>query len=178
MSYKIGCLRYNQTELTWGQDKRLWKLILALAPKADPEEDLSQQNWPALVAKYDLLGEFWGIILQPANWFWRVVWLFSRLTVIPGMLRSRKSLRWINCNRLPHSQLERMWQDFFLQNKRFINLLQSIGDSFSLIATTALKDAVQSKTTPSGSPASTPKPPSSKKKSKRSNTTPAAGTSH
>ena len=61
--YKIGQVAYEQTELTWAQDKKLSEMIIKLSKLAGGEDAITLADLPKLLTRHDLLGEFWGNIL-------------------------------------------------------------------------------------------------------------------
>jgi hypothetical protein len=62
--YKIGRVKYTQDELTWRQDKILINLYDKLISLSQSNEDLTLLQLQKLLTKYDLLGEFFAIILK------------------------------------------------------------------------------------------------------------------
>ena len=55
-NYKIGHLKFTQTELTWGKDKQLLKIYSDLSAKNPfKDEELKLVDIPILVEKYGLI---------------------------------------------------------------------------------------------------------------------------
>jgi len=129
--YKIGKSRYLQTELTWAQDKALSQLIIKLSKKLTGDNPLTMKELPKMLAKHDLLGEFWGIVLTRkicAGYFLDLPARIWRL------IRLKQSWRFVDLGGVTNTMLIQMFDDFFLINKAFMKKLSSLGNGFGLIA--------------------------------------------
>jgi hypothetical protein len=135
--YRIGKITYYQTELTWGQDKRIMELLNRASGKFNGSDQLKVSAKTAfeLLSKYDLLGEFWGIVLIPDKplpyYFHRCKFLLGRL-----LKNKRGSLREIDLSDAPNSLIKEMFDDFFLLNKLLMKKLSGLNSVLDLIAKT------------------------------------------
>lgn len=129
---------YEISELTWGQDKELTRLIIRLSERAG-EEDITLNDLPPLLIKQDLLAEFWGIVLQPQ--YWNPLYWWSRIKMLPKVVTGKRSLRAVEVDHLTNSEMARMFEDFFLKNRSFLTKLKNFGDAFSLIAKVLTEDS-------------------------------------
>lgn len=168
--YKIGHIKYYQSELLWGEKKRLIQLFDRMRKRINPQEELKLESAFDLAGKYDVLSLFAGIILKYKNPLWEV-WF-----TIVNFIRFRP--RWYkSMNKLSDKQLKEIKEDFFFLNSDAMNLLRNLGTAFSLIANQAMKSTTINR---SGSKTSTragkPNPKADYLRRKQSNTTPLAET--
>jgi hypothetical protein len=129
-SYKIGRITYTLSELTYGQDKALVCLYNSVKNSAFKNEELRLKDLPDLLAKYNLLDKFFGIILNPARNFF---FIFS-FKWIKYYFRGEICL-----DRATNTQIGDIFNDFFLLNKKFGNILKEYMNTLGLIANEAEK---------------------------------------
>jgi hypothetical protein len=140
MEYKIGGITYVQTELTWGQDKAILKLLNRASGKFDGKEQLnvSAKNAFELLSKYDLLGEFWGIVLQPKKSL--PYYLHRGKFYLLWIFRIRRgSPRQVDLSAASNSLIKEMFEDFFLLNKMLMKKLAGLNDVLNWIMNTMEK---------------------------------------
>ena len=142
--YKIGRVKYTQDELTWKQDKILISLYDKLISLSQSNEDLTLMQLQKLLTKYDLLGEFFAIILKPKISFYYLM-LKSRLIFKIIFQLKKGSLKQINIDAASNSLIAKIFEDFFLLNRTLIEKLTSLSDSLGLIAQTAKEKTKPSK---------------------------------
>jgi len=137
IKYTINRVEYEHRELTWGQDKKLIAMIKKVSGKVDGKETIAfnAKKLKGLVSKYDLLGDFWGLILHPRRDFW--YWAQQGVKLLQPW-RWRPGLwRWVNMAGVSNSMLEEMFDDFFLINKSLMKRLSGLSEVLSLIVTAA-----------------------------------------
>jgi len=133
--YNIGSVKFIHDELTWAQDKALTRLVLKLSNLAGGDESLSMKDLPPILAKHDLLGEFWGIILHRKfnpGWILELPWRIWRLISL------KQSWNFVNLDPVTNTQLGEMFNDFFLINRPFMKKLSTFGNALGLIAQTTM----------------------------------------
>ena len=134
-NYKIGGISYLQTELTWKNDKKLIALYGRVHSVAFKQEELRLKDLQPLLAKYNLLNHFFGIILRPQLSFRYIVsfkWASYRLGKI-------------SLDHATNSEIGQIFQDFFLLNRAFGTKLKEWANALGLIATEAEKMKVNKK---------------------------------
>ena len=141
-TYRIGKISFLHSELTWAQDKALVQLIMKISRIAGEDEALSMKDLPRVLAKHDLLGEFWGIVLQRKVNFWFYV---ENLRRIWRVLTFKQSWRFVNLDPVTNTQLGDMFDDFFLINKAFMKKLSTFGNALGLIAQTVISSSDEEK---------------------------------
>jgi len=129
IEYTIAGVKYYHEELTWGQDKALFKFLSRAAGSFSMDEEIGIQAKRAaeLLARYDLLGRFWFIVLTPVK-DWRYWWMRLRL----GFRRE------IDLSDAPNSMIGGMMEDFFTLNKALMKKLSSLNDALGFIARMAM----------------------------------------
>ena len=126
--YKIGNIIYYQTELTWEQDKKLIALAKKAQVKLNANDKLTIGEIPNLLQRHDLLAQFLSHVLIPkigisyiiARIFWACRGQFER----------------VNINKATNTQIEKIFNDFFLLNRMLIEKLSGLGELFTRIAET------------------------------------------
>lgn len=165
--YKIGHITYTHEELTWGQDKAILRLFHRAKRKANPDDNIDLNRIFELFARYDLLGIFLGIVLRVKNP------LLGVLRGLTNLIRLRP-YHFVDANKMHHSDLVQVQQDFFLLNSNAAHLLNALWNGLGLIAQTAMTPA-----SGSGKASTVPSVPTktrSASDAKQPNTTPAAAT--
>lgn len=129
IEYTIGGVKYYHEELTWGQDKALFRFLSRAAGNFSMDEEIGIQAKRAadLLARYDLLGRFWYIVLTPEK-NWRYWWMRLR----------RGFRREIDLSDVPNSMLGGMMEDFFSLNKALMKKLAGLNDALGFIAKMAM----------------------------------------
>ena len=138
--YKIGQVAYEQTELTWAQDKKLSEMIIKLSKLAGGEDAITLADLPKLLTRHDLLGEFWGNILT-RKFTW--ISLLTLPTRIWRLMIFKQSWSFVDLSQVTNSGLISMFDDFFLINKMFMKKLSTLGSALGLIAQTLMKEQEQ-----------------------------------
>jgi len=126
--YKIGWLKYAQTELTWGQSKALIRMYNSISDPVFKSEEIKISELRALLTKYNLLDRFFALILRPR---WNIYFVLS-LKWIGYFFFKRISL-----NKAANSQLGRIFSDFFLMNQNLIQKFEEFGNALGIIAQVA-----------------------------------------
>lgn len=128
--YKIGGIEYEQSELTWKQDKRLVGLYNKIQSAGGQNEELRLKDVQILLAKYNLINRFFGIILRPRISFkyvisfkWIEYYLFKTITLESAT----------------NSQIGQIFRDFFLLNQAFAMQLKDWANTLGLIASETAK---------------------------------------
>ena len=134
-------LPYRIKELTWGQDKALTRLVVKLSAKAG-ESEITLKDLPKLLVRHDLLAEFFGIILTPQ--YWNPGFYLTRVKAFFKWLAGRQSLRAVNVDHITNSEIEELFEDFFLRNKTFLTKLGNFGNALGLIAKTLMEEKKES----------------------------------
>ena len=142
--YKIGKVKYTQDELTWRQDKILIDLYDKLISLSQSNEDLTLMQLQKLLTKYDLLGEFFAIILKHKFSFAYIILRISLIFKVVFRIK-KGSLKQINIDAASNSLIAKIFEDFFLLNKPLITRLSSLGNSLDLIAKTVKEKTKSSK---------------------------------
>jgi len=128
-NYKIGHLKFTQTELTWGKDKQLLKIYSDLSAKNPfKDEELKLVDIPILVEKYGLIEKFMGIVLIPK---FNLFLLFS-----PLVLWNYYALGKIYIDQAANSLMKQVWTDFFFLNRDVVNKLMEFGGVLDLVSST------------------------------------------
>ncbi len=133
--YRIGKVPFLHTELTWAQDKALTRLILKISNLAGRDNAISMKDLPRLLARHDLLGEFWGIILRRK---FNLGWILELPHRIWRLVSFKQSWNFVNLDPVTNTQLGEMFDDFFLINRPFMKKLSSFGNALGLIAQAAM----------------------------------------
>jgi hypothetical protein len=168
--YKIGRIGFIHRELTWAQDKKLTGMIVKLSGKAGGDQ-ITLKHLPNILLKYDLMGEFWGIVLQRKINLWYFLELPRRFLRIFSL---KRSFKFVDLGGISNSGLGEMFTDFFSLNKAFMKKLSTYGNALGLIARMMIAEE-ESKRKPSTSK-SKPNPSKSPVKKKVSSSTPAEAT--
>ena len=128
-NYKIGHLKFTQTELTWGKDKQLLKIYSDLSAKNPfKDEELKLVDIPILVEKYGLIEKFMGIVLVPK---FNLFLLFS-----PFVLWNYYIMGKIYIDQAANSLMKQVWTDFFFLNRDVVNKLMEFGGVLDLVSST------------------------------------------
>lgn len=128
-TYKIGRLKFTQTELTWGKDKQLLKIYSDLSAKNPfKDEELKLVDIPILVEKYGLIEKFMGIVLIPK---FNLFLFFS-----PMVLWNYYILGKIYIDQAANSLMKQVWTDFFFLNRDVVNKLMEFGGVLDLVSST------------------------------------------
>lgn len=128
--YKIGGIVFEQTELTWKQDKQLVQLYNKVSSAAFKNEELKLKDLQPLLVRYNLLNHFFGIILRPR---------FSVRFLISFKWFKYYIFKQLNLDNATNSKIGQIFEDFFLLNQAFGNKLKELGKALGLIATEAGK---------------------------------------
>lgn len=171
-TYKIGRVTYSQEELTWGQDKKIVALYNKAMSKLSGNDNITLAAIPELLIKYDLIGEFFGIFLQPYK---NMAWYMDRLKFYFKWILGRRRGTWkqLNMDAAGNKQIEQMFDDFFLLNRKLIEKLSSLGNGLSMIAKTLKEnpEKIPSSNTSQTTESAKPKKKTKKQPPKRSNIT-------
>lgn len=139
--YKIGRATYIQRELTWKQDGQIMRMIGRAAGRFNANDILEIQAEKVItfLTRYNLLGEFFGIVLTPVKDVW---YYFDRgKTLALWALRIRRgSWRQISIDDAPNSLIGEMMEDFFLSNSSLMKKLSGLENSFASIAKMAMQE--------------------------------------
>ena len=127
-TYKIGWIKYIQSELTWGQSKKLIQMYNSITDSAFKSEEIKLMELRALLTKYNLLDRFFAVILRPR---WSVFYILS-LKWIPYLFFKKVSL-----NKAANSQVGQIFSDFFLMNQNLIQKFSEYGNALGMIAQVA-----------------------------------------
>jgi hypothetical protein len=160
--YTIGGVKYDHRELTWGQDKELIAMITKISVNVDGNETIAfnAKKLKSLVLKYDILGDFWGLVLIPQK-SWQY-WAAQGAKLLKPWRWRPGFWRWIDLSPVTNSDLEGMFEDFFLLNKKLMKRLSTLNNVLGLISQTAMAMAEEPKKSSFSTP---PKPPPSAPKS-------------
>jgi hypothetical protein len=158
-SYKIGNLTYYQTELTWEQDKKLIDLAKKAQVKLTANDKLTIGEIPGILSKHDLLSAFLSHVLKPKR---GISYLWDR---IKRALRG--NFERVSVNKATNTQIEKIFQDFFLLNRMLIERLSGVGELFSQIAGTGTEPKPKPTTAAKSSTTTISKEPKNTKTSKR-----------
>jgi len=131
-TYKIGGVTYTQSELTWGQDKKIMALAQKAQVKLSGKEEITFAAIPDILRKQDLLARFLSLVLKP-RFSPALIWMVLRNAL-------RGNFGRLNVDKATNSQIQKIFDDFFLLNKPLIEKLSSLGDLFSRIAQASAKD--------------------------------------
>jgi len=126
--YKIGWIKYAQTELTWGQSKTIVRMYNSISDPAFKSEEIKLRDLKSLLTKYNLLDQFFAIILRPR---WNVLFILSLKWI--GYLFFKK----ISLNKAANSQVGKIFSDFFLMNQNLIQKFKEYGNALGMIAQVA-----------------------------------------
>lgn len=132
--YLIGSLNWQQSELTWKQDRELWDLYIRLAEKA-PDESVDINEILELFTKHDLVADALNIILRPvkdARYYWhKFKNFFSRSPLLPAVADAT------------NSTIQNIFEDFFLLNKTLLTRLATFTNTLGMIAETILNKVAE-----------------------------------
>lgn len=124
--YKIGSLKFQQKELTWGNDKKLLKIYSDLSAKNPfKDEELKLADIPVLIEKYNLVERFMGLILVPK---FNLSLLFNPLTLISYYFSGK-----VYMDKAANSMLKQIWSDFFFLNRDVVNKLMELSGALDLM---------------------------------------------
>ncbi len=126
--YKIGWVKYAQTELTWGQSKTLIRIYNSISDPAFKSEEIKLMDLKALLTKHNLLDRFFAVILRPC---WSIFFILSLKWI------SYFFLKRISLNKAANSQVGQVFSDFFLMNQTLIQKLKEYGNALGMIAQVA-----------------------------------------
>jgi hypothetical protein len=149
-TYKIGKITYYQTELTWEQDKKLIGLAKQAQVKLSANDNLTIGELPGILQKHDLLAAFLTHVLKPRFGLWFMLDRIKRAL--------KGDFGRVSVNKATNTQIEKIFNDFFLLNRKLIEKLSGFGELFTQIAETEKKPMTKSKdstTTISKGPRST-----------------------
>jgi len=137
--YKIGKLTWTQSELTWGQDKKLMKKVAKLAKVLDGNEEIKFSELKKFLFKHDLMDVFWGLVLRPK--YTLVYFIWRLITILLFMVTlGFYSFKHTNIDLADGTTLDNMFDDFFLSNQKFMTKLSLYAGPLGLIAQTAMAD--------------------------------------
>lgn len=128
-NYEIGGLKFEQTELTWANDKKLVSLYNKVHSAAFKKEELRLKDLQPLLIKYNLLNRFFAIILNPKITFKYI----ALLKFVPYWFGI------ISLEQATNTQIAEIFDNFFLLNQKFAMKLKELGNALGLIATEAAK---------------------------------------
>lgn len=120
-TYRIGRLTYTQSELTWKKDMVLFELLKTGLGIADNDEDLTLLKLQGLLVKYNLMGEFLAIILDPKRDFF--YYLFRVLS----------PFKKIHFETATNSTIGTIFEDFFFLNKTLLSRLTLFAEGWDLM---------------------------------------------
>lgn len=123
--YKVGRIKYIQQELTWGQDKKLIAMYQKMATPELKAEEFRMRDIPRILAKYNLVEKFMGIILSPV---WTIRYLLSFKWVRYYLFKE------IGIDSAANSVNRKIFEDFFLLNKDLVTKLTEFENVLALIA--------------------------------------------
>jgi len=124
--YKIGRLKFQQKELTWGNDKKILKIYSDLSAKNPfKDEELKLADIPILIEKYNLMEKFMALVLVPK---FSPMFLF-----LPSILWDYYVMKRIYVDKAPNSTLKQIWKDFFFLNKDVVNKWMEFGGVLDLV---------------------------------------------
>jgi len=137
IKYKVGLITYSQGELELGQDIALVNLYNMIKDKSVSFGEMRIKDLPDLLAKHNLLNKFFGIILRPR---WDIIYILS-FKWVRYLLKNEIFLK-----RASNTQIGEVFNDFFLLNKKYVNILKEYLNTLGLIAAETEKMKIVEKT--------------------------------
>ncbi|MCB0374868.1 MAG: hypothetical protein KDD04_03020 [Sinomicrobium sp.] len=142
--YKIGRITYTQTELTWGNSKRILALFRRLGILPDDTE-IEPKNLQSILTQGDIIGEFLGIILKPQNSA-AAFFLRAKAFLLRSIFKRPIPYPFINADKAGASILGKVFNDFFFLNKKVIDGLSGLSPFLQLMTQIAKPEKAKTQT--------------------------------